>query len=125
MRRNDEWQEDDATWKLLGQATSKKAGDRFTDEVVRSARLLPEKESSWSKLFGFAPWVGVAACAVFASWIFINQPVESQVDIVAKVSNTEEKWGELADVAEAEMLSAAADHLDQFSDQELITMIGF
>lgn len=32
---------------------------------------------------------------------------------------------EIEDVAEVWMLSAAAEHLDRFSDQELITMNGF
>lgn len=124
MKRDEDWQEDDATWELLGRAAPLKAGDRFADDVVRAVRTMPEKDSVWSGFLGFAPWVGAAACAVFASWFFFNQPGDSESKTRVTVSNIEEQWGEIEDVAEVEMLSAAAEHLDQFSDQELITMIG-
>jgi hypothetical protein len=44
---------------------------------------------------------------------------------VAGVSDDEDQWVEIEAVAEEEMLAAAADHLDRFSDQELVTLIGF
>ena len=124
MKRDDEWHEDDATWELLGRALPKEAGDRFADDVVRAVRTLPEKDSVWSGFLGFAPWVGAAACAVVASWIFLNQPDETGTATKVTVSTTETQWVEIEDAAEVEMLSAAAEHLDDFSDLELITMIG-
>lgn len=124
MKQNDEWHEDEATWKLLGKSTPAKAGDRFADDAVRAVKVLPEGDAWLPNLLRFSPWLGLAACAVFASWLSINQPEEAKSDPVVNVSDTEEKWSQIEDVAEVEMLSAAVEHIDQFSDQELITMIG-
>ena len=41
------------------------------------------------------------------------------------VADHEAQWEKIEDVAQAELLAAAAEHLDDFSDQDLITMIGF
>jgi len=124
MKHDDEWHEGDATWELLGKAAPKEASRRFSDDTLRAVKLLPEADPWWPKVLSFSPLAGIAACAVVVSWMFLNHPDEKQTGTEVTVTNTEEKWGEIEDVAEVEMLSAAAEHLDQFSDQDLITMIG-
>lgn len=124
MDNNGEWREDDATWALLEKARPKEANARFADDVVRAVRTMPERKSSWAGLFGYAPWVGAAACAVVAAFLLINQPEKVSGDTKVVVSSSEEEWSEIEDVADVEILSAAAEHLDDFSDDELIVMIG-
>ncbi|MFK7850163.1 MAG: hypothetical protein AB8D78_04220 [Akkermansiaceae bacterium] len=125
MSDRSDWNEDDPTWDLLEKAVPKKASDRFADDVVRAVRTMPEKDSFWSGMVGYAPWVGALACAALAAFLVISQQdVQSGNAPVVEVSPQEE-WSEIEDVAEVEILSAAADHLDDFSDEELIAMIGF
>lgn len=125
MSQKNDWEQDDATWALLEKAAPKQASDRFADDVVRTVRTMPEKESIWAGIFGYAPWIGAVACAVLAAFILFNQPGDHpEAPKMADVS-TEAEWSEIEDVADAEILSAAAEHLDDFSDDELIAMIGF
>jgi len=123
--KRDEWHEDEATWKLLGKAAPKKAGHKFSDDTLRAVKLLPEADPWWPKVLTLSPWAAAVACAILVSWTFLNQHDEDHgSEAKVTVTNADEKWGEIEDVAEVEMLSAAAEHLDEFSDQELITMIG-
>ncbi len=128
MKMNDEeeWGADDATWKLLGKAKPGRASGRFVDDTVRAVKLLPEAESWWPKVFSFSAWVGVAACFLLTAFLLMNgsNGVATDDNSVAIVTS-EEKWVEIAEVAEAEMLAAAADDLDLFSDQELASLVGF
>jgi len=127
MRRDDEWNEDDATWKLLGDAAPKKASGRFADDTLRAVRLLPEADPWWPKILTFSPWAALAACGVFAVFFLMEEDSKpgSGGGIAHAPANQEDQWVQIEEVAEAEMLAAAADHLDRFSDQELVTLIGF
>lgn len=126
MDDENEWGAEDATWKLLGEAKPSRASGRFADDTVRAMKLLPEGNSWWPKIVSFSPWVGVAACGVLAVFLFTNGPDEGAGEQSPVVTVTaEEKWVTIAEVAEAEMLAAAADDLDSFSDQELASLVGF
>lgn len=125
MKADNEWNEDDATWKLLVEAAPKQASWRFADDTLRAVRLLPEADAWWPRVLKFSPWVAVAACGVVAAFAFVSGPIEKAGGDASPIVSVDQKWGEIQDVAEVEMLSAAADHLDDFSDQELVTLIGF
>ena len=128
MKMNDkeEWGADDATWKLLGEAEPTRASGRFAEDAVRAVKLLPEAGSWWPKIVSFSPWAGVAACGVLVAFLLLNGADEGNgEDSPVVIVNAEEKWVAIAEVAEAEMLAAAADDLDSFSDQELVSLIGF
>ncbi len=45
--------------------------------------------------------------------------------VETRVQSDSENWGEIEDVADTEILVAAMDHLDEFSDQELVSLVGF
>lgn len=126
-----EWDADDATWKLLGEAEPRRASGRFADDALRAVRLLPNTDSRWAKFLGFAPWagLGVAAYAVLVAFLLIQSPDgeirKSSPVVTTSVTSAVEKWGEIAEVADIEMLSAAADDLELFSDQELVSLVGF
>jgi hypothetical protein len=138
---NDNWDENDATWQLLGKAAPKEASPRFTDDVMRAVRLLPEAEPIWPKILKFSRWTLAAACVVLAASIFLDPadktgniatkpPVKQGEPVrvnhpIPKDADHQAEWARIEDVAQAELLAAAAEHLDEFSDQDLITMIGF
>ncbi len=123
-KHNDEWREGDETWQLLGKAAPKQASGRFADDVVRAVRLLPEADPVWPRILKFSRWTLVAACVVLAASIFID-PLETGPVKAPTVADKEAQWEQIEHVAQAELLAAAAEHLDEFSDQDLVTMIGF
>jgi len=139
---NEHWDENDATWLLLGKAAPKQASRGFADDVVRAVRLLPEADSVWPRILKFSRWSLAAACLVLAVTMFIDPikngsaivdhglPTDAEVPIrvsnkVPEIANNDAQWKQIEDVAQAELLAAAADHLEEFSDEDLITMIGF
>jgi hypothetical protein len=117
----------DATWELLGKAAPKKASGRFADDTLRAVKLLPEADPWWPKQLGFSPWVALAASGALALFLFMNPPEDAKTGVspVTVASDESDQWVEIEAAAGEEMLAAAADHLDRFSDQELVTLIGF
>lgn len=133
MSEQEDCSEKDATWELLGKAAPRKAGGRFADDTLRAVKLLPEADPWWPKALTFSPWVALAACGALAAFLFLN-PADDGSNSTPSVVNVSDEadqwvesdqWVEIEAVAEEEMLAAAADHLDRFSDQELVTLIGF
>ncbi|MEP2774564.1 MAG: hypothetical protein ABJZ54_04505 [Luteolibacter sp.] len=128
MKRDDDWAENDATWKLLGEAAPKEASPRFADDTLRAVRLLPEADPWWPKILRFSPWVAAAACGAFAVMFYVDGPdtggKSPVVEAPVEVSPAEE-WVQIEEAATAELLAAAADHPEDFSDQELVALIGF
>lgn len=126
MSEQEGWDKNDATWELLGKAAPRKAGGRFADDTLRVVKLLPEADPWWPKPLTFSPWVALAACGALAAFLFLNPAEEeNRSPSLAGASDEADQWVEIEAVAEEEMLAAAADHLDHFSDQELVTLIGF
>jgi hypothetical protein len=121
---NKEWCESDKTWQLLGKAAPKQASARFADDVVRAVRLLPEADPIWPLILKFSRWSLVAACVVLAASIFID-PVKTSPNKGSVVEDNKTQWEQIENAAQAELLAAAVEHMDEFSDQDLITMIGF
>jgi hypothetical protein len=143
QKHAEEWREGDETWQLLGKAVPKHASARFADDVVRAVRILPEREPFWPRVLIFSRWSLVAACVILVASILSdptqNHPIKvssvpenSGIDPSAQparlsgdVGSRDAQWEHIEDVAQAEILAAAAEHLDDFSDQDLVTMIGF
>lgn len=123
-KENESWNEEDAVWRLLEKAEPKQASGRFADDVLRKVRLLPDADPVWPRILNFSPWLAAAACVLLVTSIFMNslnnQPIEAPT-----VVDRDAQWEQIEDVAEAELLAAAAEHLDEFSDQDLVTMVGF
>jgi len=118
--------ESDAVWKLLDQAPQKTAGARFADDAVRAARLSVAAKAWWSRLFSPVPLAGLAtATAALAiavvSWVGPSSP-EPGIQISMQDSP---QAAVIQEIAEAETLIAAVDHLEDFSDHELVSLIGF
>ncbi len=129
MNRNspppdDSW-ESDAVWQLLDQAPPKSAGARFADDTVRAARLSEEIKPWWSRLLSPAPLAGFATATAaltiaVISLVGTTAPSGSQTAILDSPQAVA-----IQDIAETETLIAAVDQLDDFSDNELVSLIGF
>ncbi len=124
---DDSW-ESDAVWNLLDQAPPRTAGARFTNDVVRAARLMPEEKPWWSRLVSPAPLAGLAgaaavtAVAAFAAFSLV--PTGTNPGGQVAVMDSDQAFA-IQDIAETETLIEAADQLDDFSDNELVSLIGF
>ena len=126
MKDNNEWKKGDATWDLLGKASAREASGHFADDTLRAVKLLSEADSWWPKIISFAPWVAVAACVVFAVFFLLDGSKPPSAGVIAGTHlDQERQWVQIEEVADAELLAAAADHLDRFSDQELVSLVGF
>jgi hypothetical protein len=123
--QTDESWENDAVWKLLDQAPPAQAGPRFVDDTVRTARLLGQPQPWWKKLFSPLPLAGLAgatAALVFSASALFG-PATSSENSLSTLDSAQA--AEIQDIAETETLIAAVDHLDEFSDTELVSLIGF
>ncbi len=126
MNRNsppsdDSW-ESDAVWKLLDQTPPVTAGSRFADDTVRAARLAGEARPWWSRLLSPVPLAGLAAstAAIAFALISVSHPRGEQTAFLDSPQAVV-----IQDIAETEILIAAVDQLDDFSDNELVSLIGF
>lgn len=120
----DESWENDAVWKLLEQAPPAQASGRFVDDTVRAARLMGQAQPWWKRVFAPLPLAGLAGAtaALLFSLSGIFSPQGNTVPgPVANGTYAEQ----IQEVAETEALIAAVENLDQFSDRELVTLIGF
>ena len=121
---DDSW-ENDAVWKLLDQAPPATAGPRFVDDTVRAARLADPFRPWWQRLLAPAPLAGLAAATAalgFAAIALLGPTLQPGIPTAMRDSN---QAAAIQDIAETETLIAAVDHLDDFSDTELVSLIGF
>jgi hypothetical protein len=63
-----------------------------------------------------------AALVIAATWVLLPDPAPVLVDQGAAAVDA---FAPLDEVASQEMLLAATDHLGEFSDTELVSLIGF
>lgn len=119
---DDSW-ESDPVWELLDQAQPVRASARFADDTVRAARMDVADQPWWSRWFAPAPLTGLAACAAavalaFVAWSGTDRPTGATAADSSRAA-------EIQEIAETETLIAAVDQLEDFSDHELVTLIGF
>ena len=112
--------ETDAVWQLLDQAPPATAGPRFVDDTVRAMRLAVNEKPWWKRLFSPAPLAGLAAASAGLAFAIVSLTGPTS-------TSTQESSQEIAiqEIAETETLIAAVDQLNDFSDTELATLIGF
>ena len=129
---DDSW-ESDAVWKLLEQAPARPAGRRFAEETVRLACSEGQPNEKWWQRLTTPVWASglVAAAAALAFAVVslqqppVQDPVAQPVATITAPRVDDEPFAEIQAIAEAEVLDAAADHLDNFTDYELVSLIGF
>lgn len=115
--------ENDAVWKLLDHSSTLTPSPRFIDDTVRAARLSGQPAPWWKSLMAPAPITGLTATVATLALIFtLLQPASETPDpVITHSQNT----ALIEEIAETETLIAAVDHMDQFSDTELVCLIGF
>ena len=116
--------ESDAVWQLLDQAPPRTACARFTDDTVRAARL-SNVSPWWKRLLSPAPLAGLAAATAACAFAVLaltgpNSATQPQIAVLDSP-----QANAIQEVAETETLIAAVDQLDDFSDNELVSLIGF
>lgn len=116
----------DPVWELLRQSPSLRPGPNFASNVARAARLEEAAKPWWSKLWipaavGSA-LAGAAALVVVA--FTLETGTESGGTTIATVP-ADSSLADLQDNYETEVLLAASEHLAKYSDEELVTLIGF
>jgi hypothetical protein len=123
----DESWESDAVWKLLDQAPPTTASPRFVENTVRAARLAGQADAWWKRFLSPAPLAGFAAAtaAVVFTVISLSGPASESNQAAAAPAFDSEQAAAIQEIAETETLIAAVDHLEDFSDHELVTLIGF
>lgn len=121
--------ERDPVWSLLARSPAPRAGGRFVDDVMRAARLgnaapLPWWHR-WVSPLALGGLSAAAAGVVLALWMWMPQAAGPDAGGSTAVAVDAEAFSDLQAMAEEEMLAAAADHLSEFSDAELVVLLGF
>lgn len=118
--------EQDTVWKLLDHSTAATPSARFVDDTVRAARLAGQPSPWWHKLMAPAPITGftAAAAAIALAFTLLQAPPTAPSPTMGHNENAAQ-IEEIADIAETETLIAAVEHMDRFSDTELVCLIGF
>jgi hypothetical protein len=116
----------DPVWDLLRQSPSQRPGPNFAANGARAARLETAAPPWWSRLWIPAS-IGAAltgAAALVAVVLTLQSPSESAGPMVTTLP-ADSSLSDLQENYEAEVLLAASEHLANFSDEELVTMVGF
>ena len=128
MKRDDspEHLEKDPVWELLRQSQSPRPCPDFVSKVARAARMKDTAKPWWSRLWIPASIGGVltASAAVVAVVFMLQSDPDQAVEAYAGTP-TDASLSELQDDYETEVLIAASEHLASYSDEELVSMIGF
>lgn len=144
----------DPVWELLRQASPPKAGPRFVDDTLRTARAEPQSgrpgaadSGGWPKLFGwrFATAGGLTAAAAAILWVVNIGPDEPARDDATAGTPHSSRTSEslqtppatggtghasdslalLDDAVATEALSYAAEDPGAFTDAELVSLIAY
>lgn len=114
--------EKDPVWDLLRQSAAHRPGPNFASDVVRAARLETTKKSWWSR-FVIPASVG-AALAGAAALVVVTLTLQTKPSGTVTMTPPD-SLADLQDDYETEVFLAAAEHLGDYSDEELVSMIGF
>lgn len=120
--------EKDPVWELLRQSPARKPGPQFAADVVRAARLETPAKPWWSRLavpavFGGALAAAAALVAVVA--VLQSEPGGPASPAIVERNAPDPTLADLQDNYETEVFLAASEHLGDYSDEELVSMIGF
>ncbi|WP_367874336.1 hypothetical protein [Luteolibacter sp. Populi] len=128
MKREPSDIEKDPVWELLRESSAQRPSPSFAANVVRAARLEGQAKPWWktwlipatagATLAGAAALVAVVISFQAGSPTGSNRPVANREAPSASLAD-------LQDTVETEVFLAASDHLGDYTDDELVSMIGF
>lgn len=119
--------EKDPVWELLRESAAQRPGPNFASNVVRAARLETQAKPWWSRLLIPASLGGVlaGAAAVVVVTLTLQTNPGGSVSPNPYQPVADSSLADLQDDYETEVFLAAAEHLGDYSDEELVSMIGF
>lgn len=124
----DSW-EKDPVWKLVDQAPAPQARPAFAQDVLRQVRQLEAEPATpwWKKLLAPAPLSAgaLAAAAVVAILISVDFTPTGAPSLTngGEVPDTAPVLSEIDHAVSEQLLMAAAEDPDLFSDEELLAML--
>lgn len=122
MNRHDDNDLDkDPVWALLDRAPLRTASPRFADDVVRAAKLMAPEKPWWLRLPALG--LGSLAAAAAALTLLLHSPQATTPPPSGTVAQA--TIAELQETADEEALAFASEHIDQLSDPELVSLVGF
>jgi hypothetical protein len=95
------------------------------DDTVRAARLAGQARPWWKLVFSPIPLAGLAGATAALVFSAVSLTGPSTGPRIQTTGLNTERAAEIQDIAETETLIAAVDQLDDFSDNELVSLIGF
>lgn len=122
--------EHDPVWQLVEQSPMPIASGAFSDRVVRAARegSSAAPSAAWRQSRWWVAPIGAAAALALAVWLGSGgsglQPAGEQ-HASPRFVQSDPSMAELQAIAETEALVIASDHMDDFSDYELVSLMGF
>lgn len=120
---------DDPVWRLVDRGTRTQPTSHFVNDVIRTARLTSvEKVSWWSRFrlpigFGSMATAGTVAVMAVCAW-FALKPAEVAAPDQAAVPAAHAELASLDEVAQTELLVDASENPADFSDSELLAIMG-
>lgn len=119
--------ENDPVWALLRQSPPVSADAGFADRVMAGLRDETAQHSTrnhfGSRMLRYALPIAAAAACIVAT-VLMTRPAP-EATIVSHPTTEENAFADLDEATNQELLLAATDHLHEFSDTELVTLIGF
>ena len=117
--------EADPVWDLVDKAPTQPASSHFASATVRMVREQQERKAWWKQLIAPMPIAGLAAAAAaIALVVNVSMPGQSGGNVASNDFDTVEAVA-IQEVVEVEMLMVAAENPSEFTDQELVTLLGF
>ena len=120
--------ERDPVWELLRESAAHRPGPNFAANVVRAARLEGQAKPWWSKILIPASIGGALTAAAAMVAVVVSLQTASTPSGNGKVlvnEGTHASFADLQDNLETEVFLAASEQLGDYSDEELVSMIGF
>ena len=117
--------ETDSVWELISKAETVSPSPAFADGVVRAMKQLPAHQPIWARLFSPSPIAAFTATFAVVVLTLSYFSLQSPTDSSSPSEGAGDPFASIQDFAETQTLLVAADHLDDFSDQELASLIGF
>ncbi len=121
-------EEQDAVWKLLAKAPAPTASPYFVQKTTRLAMETPQAKPWWVGWWTKALPLGGLAAAAAAIALTVSGVLQTTTpgDGDSGIAQHQSPQAQaIQDIAETEMLIAASDNLNEFTDQELVALIGF
>ena len=117
--------EADPVWDLVDKAPTQPASSHFASATVRMVREQQERKSAWWKqLIAPMPIAGFAAAAAAIALVISLSFPGAQPGTTVSTPDSAEGMA-IQEAVEVEMLMEVADNPSEFSDQELVALLGF